>query len=53
MPKDCFRVSLDEVVNGDALLPFRISEDMNTVGSALGTHVAWPCYLVVEREEVK
>lgn len=49
MPKGCLRVSVDEVVDGSALLPFRISDDMDTVESALATHVAWPANLVVER----
>ncbi|KAH6776554.1 hypothetical protein C2S52_014115 [Perilla frutescens var. hirtella] len=50
MPPDCFRVSIDEVVDESAELPFRVSDEIETVGSALGTHVAWPIHLVVERQ---
>ncbi|KAH6794419.1 hypothetical protein C2S52_004896 [Perilla frutescens var. hirtella] len=49
MPPDCFRVSIDEVVDENAVLPFRVSDEIETVGGALGTHVAWPTHLVVAR----
>lgn len=52
MPKDCMRVSIDEIVNESALLPFPISDEMKTLGSALGTHVAWPKHLVVAKDKV-
>ncbi|XP_057790384.1 uncharacterized protein LOC131007248 [Salvia miltiorrhiza] len=48
-PKDCLRVAIDEVVDDNARLPKPISDDMVTVGNALGTHVAWPTHLVVEK----
>ncbi|KAH6770785.1 hypothetical protein C2S52_015588 [Perilla frutescens var. hirtella] len=49
MPPDCFRVSIDEVVDENVVLPFRVSDEIETVGGALGTHVAWPTHLVVAR----
>lgn len=51
MPEDCFRVSIDEVVDADAILPHRVSDEIDTVGSSLATHVAWPRLLVVERSD--
>ncbi|XP_057794943.1 uncharacterized protein LOC131011160 [Salvia miltiorrhiza] len=49
MHEDSLRVAIDEVVDENARLPFRISDEMETVGSALGSHVAWPSDLVVEK----
>lgn len=50
--KDRLRVSVDEVVDGNALLPFRISDEIYTVGSALASHVAWPTQSVAVKDEV-
>lgn len=52
MPKDCMRVSIDEVVDANALLPFSIPNVCDNVGDAIGTHVAWPNSLVVLQKKV-
>ncbi|KAL6493365.1 hypothetical protein OROGR_032499 [Orobanche gracilis] len=51
MPKDTIRVSIDEALDENAPIPFPISDDMSTVGSALATHVAWPRELVSLKDE--
>ena len=42
------RVSVDGVIKDDALLPFPIKDEMETIGQALGSHVAWPKEFVIQ-----
>lgn len=52
IPKDCLCVSIDEVVDEDAPLPFPIPDISDIVGNAVGSHVAWPSQFVVLKDEV-
>ncbi|KAL8525246.1 hypothetical protein ACS0TY_014757 [Phlomoides rotata] len=45
LPKKSMRVSIDVVVDANALLPFQTSE-CKTVQDAIGSHVAWPVHLI-------
>ncbi|KAL8481017.1 hypothetical protein ACS0TY_027524 [Phlomoides rotata] len=45
LPKKSMRVSIDAVVDANALLPFQTSE-CKTVQDAIGSHVAWPVHLI-------
>ncbi|KAL8541244.1 hypothetical protein ACS0TY_002482 [Phlomoides rotata] len=45
LPKKSMRVSIDAIVDANALLPFQTSE-CKTVQDAIGSHVAWPVHLI-------
>ncbi|KAL8476797.1 hypothetical protein ACS0TY_029193 [Phlomoides rotata] len=45
LPKKSMRVSIDAVVDANALLPFQTSE-CKTVQDAIGSHVAWPVHFI-------
>ncbi|XP_057808248.1 uncharacterized protein LOC131022744 isoform X3 [Salvia miltiorrhiza] len=50
MPANSLRMSIDEILDEFATLPYPVSDEIQTVGSALlGSHVAWPNPLVLER----
>ncbi|XP_073153392.1 uncharacterized protein [Henckelia pumila] len=51
LPKNCYRVSIDVVVDKSAPLPFPITNECEVVGDTLGTHVAWPQHLIVEQDK--
>lgn len=51
LPMDCMHVSIDKAVDRLAHLPFSIPNECDTVGDAIGTHVAWPAHLVVMQDE--
>ncbi|XP_073017789.1 uncharacterized protein [Primulina eburnea] len=44
-------VSIDNAVEKLAHLPFPIPNECDTVGDAVGTHVAWPAHFVVIQDE--
>ncbi|KAH6835404.1 hypothetical protein C2S53_003255 [Perilla frutescens var. hirtella] len=52
IPEDRTCVSIDEVVNPKALLPYPILDICENVGDALGSHVAWPTHLVLIKENM-
>ncbi|KAH6833591.1 hypothetical protein C2S53_005395 [Perilla frutescens var. hirtella] len=52
MPKNCYRVSIDEAIDPNASLPFPIPDVCDNVGDAIGTHVAWPYSLVVAQDKM-
>ena len=52
LPMNCMRISIDEVVENSARLPFPIPNECDTIGGAIGTHVAWPARWVVMKNEV-
>ncbi|XP_073149833.1 uncharacterized protein [Henckelia pumila] len=52
LPMNCMRVSIDEAVENVAKLPFPIPNECDTVGDAIGTHVAWPARWVLMKDEV-
>ncbi|KAK9268999.1 hypothetical protein L1049_000767 [Liquidambar formosana] len=41
------RVAIDFAIDGNALLPIPVGDDLVTVKQAIGSHVAWPKMLVV------
>jgi hypothetical protein len=43
------RVSVDGDIQSEALLPFPVKDEMETVGQAVGSHVAWPKEFVIWR----
>ncbi|XP_073124125.1 uncharacterized protein [Henckelia pumila] len=51
LPVNCMRFSIDEAVEKLAHLPFPISNECDTIGDAVGTHVAWPAHLVKMQDE--
>ncbi|KAH6786603.1 hypothetical protein C2S52_006155 [Perilla frutescens var. hirtella] len=51
MPKSCVCVAIGEAVGENAPLPFPIPYVSYNIGSVIGSHVAWPAYLVVVREK--
>ncbi|XP_073155493.1 uncharacterized protein [Henckelia pumila] len=51
LPVNCMRISIDEAVEKLAHLPFPISNECDTIGDAVGTHVAWPAHLVKMQDE--
>lgn len=51
--EDHMRVSIDVVKVKDALLPIPISEEVATVGDAVGCFVAWPKDLIFFAPEVE
>lgn len=51
LEEECYRVSVDEVINANAFLPYETA-DAKHVGEALASFVAWPKNLVVLRERV-
>ncbi|XP_042389287.1 glyceraldehyde-3-phosphate dehydrogenase 2, cytosolic-like isoform X2 [Zingiber officinale] len=53
LPMNCMRVSIDEVVENSARLSFLIPNECDTIGDAIGTHVAWPARWVVMKNEFK
>ncbi|XP_075507617.1 uncharacterized protein LOC142544458 [Primulina tabacum] len=50
-PITCMHVSIDNAVEKLAHLPFPIPNECDTVGDAVGTHVAWPAHFVVIQDE--
>ncbi|XP_075481234.1 uncharacterized protein LOC142521947 [Primulina tabacum] len=50
-PITCMHVSIDNDVDKLAHLPFPIPNECDTVGDAVGTHVAWPAHFVVIQDE--
>lgn len=42
------RVAIDIAIDGQALLPIPVREELKTVDDAVGSHVAWPKDLVIE-----
>ncbi|KAH6782299.1 hypothetical protein C2S51_007592, partial [Perilla frutescens var. frutescens] len=51
MPKNCYRVSIDEAIDPNASMPFPIPDVCDNVGDAIGTHVAWPYSLIVAQDK--
>lgn len=43
----CVRVSVDGPIRGDALIPFPIVGEIETVDQAVGSHVSWPRDLII------
>ena len=41
------RVSIEYIYEQEALLPIPLKDEAYTLNEALGTHVAWPCHLVI------
>lgn len=41
------RVSVDGLIQGDALVPVPIPGEIETVEQAVGSHVAWPRHLII------
>ncbi|XP_021747781.1 uncharacterized protein LOC110713633 isoform X2 [Chenopodium quinoa] len=41
------RVSIEYIYEKQALLPVPLKDEAYTLNEALGTHVAWPCHLVI------
>lgn len=52
MPPGCLRVSVDGIINPDALLPVPVPGEMEVVNQAVGSHVAWPEKLISFPEPV-
>ncbi|XP_075497743.1 uncharacterized protein LOC142534979 [Primulina tabacum] len=50
-PITCMHVSIDNAVEKLAHLSFPIPNECDTVGDAVGTHVAWPAHFVVIQDE--
>ncbi|XP_073051277.1 uncharacterized protein [Primulina eburnea] len=50
-PITCMHISIDNVVEKLAHLPFPIQNECDTVGDAVGTYVAWPAHFVVIQDE--
>ncbi|XP_042432737.1 uncharacterized protein LOC122019324 [Zingiber officinale] len=51
LPKNCMRVSIDEAMQKSACLPVPIPNECETIGDAVGTHVAWPKHLLMLRQK--
>ncbi|XP_073133541.1 uncharacterized protein [Henckelia pumila] len=51
LPVNCMRIAIDEAVEKSAQLPFPIPNECDTIGDAVGSHVAWPVHLVLMRDE--
>ncbi|XP_042430599.1 uncharacterized protein LOC122017137 isoform X2 [Zingiber officinale] len=47
LPKNCMCVSIDEAMQKSARLPVPIPNECETIGEAVGTHVAWPKHLLM------
>lgn len=47
MPPGCARVSVDGPIQGDAMIPFLIVGEIETVDQAVGSHVSWPRDLII------
>lgn len=45
------RVAIDASLDEQALLPIPVTEELVTVGQAVGSHVAWPKHLVKLMDE--
>lgn len=45
------RVAIDAALDEQALLPIPVTEELVTVGQAVGSHVAWPKHLVKLMDE--
>lgn len=45
------RVAIDTALDEQALLPIPVTEELVTVGQAVGSHVAWPKHLVKLMDE--
>ncbi|CAI9277907.1 unnamed protein product [Lactuca saligna] len=48
---DCYKISIDEVIKGDAFLPYQ-NGDIKTVEEAHQTFVAWPKYIIKYDEKI-
>lgn len=48
LPEETARVSITRAVQGSALIPFPIQDEITTVEQAVGTFVEWPRHLIVE-----
>lgn len=48
-PDDCIRVSVDGGIQDEATLPCPVKDELETVGQAIGSHVAWPRNLVITK----
>ncbi|XP_062011742.1 uncharacterized protein LOC133728340 isoform X2 [Rosa rugosa] len=53
MKEGCVRVSVDGAIQEEARLPFPVGDEMELVGQAVGSHVAWPEELVIRRVNKK
>ncbi|KAH6823951.1 hypothetical protein C2S53_016206 [Perilla frutescens var. hirtella] len=49
-PDGCLCVAIDEVLDPDMLLPYPISDNSQNLGDAVGSHIAWPAFLVTVKE---
>lgn len=50
LPKNCLRVCIDQSFEDDAILPF--PGECDSVGEAVGSHVAWPTHLIKKKDKV-
>ncbi|KAM5578065.1 hypothetical protein ABKV19_008405, partial [Rosa sericea] len=53
LKEGCVRVSVDGAIQEEARLPFPVDGEMELVGQAVGSHVAWPEELVIRRVNKK
>ncbi|XP_042396480.1 uncharacterized protein LOC121986587 [Zingiber officinale] len=51
LPKNCMRVSIDEAMQKSTCLLVLIPNECETIGDAVGTHVAWPKHLLMLRQK--
>lgn len=47
MQAGCIRVSVDGIINGDALVPVPVHGEIEKVHQAVGSQLAWPRDLVI------
>ena len=52
LPVNCMRISIDKAIDQSAPLPVAIPSACQSIGDAVGGHVAWPVHLISMRDEV-